>query len=192
MTTFYTSDLHFGHGNIIDYSDRPFDSIEHMNEEMIVRWNETVLPTDEVYVLGDVALGKRTETVPLAGRLNGKKKLVRGNHDTCWCGHRKVRQSDIDLYAEHFELLPNIVEHTLANGIPVRLCHFPYSGDSHDEDRFTSHRPVNDGTWLLHGHVHEKFLRDRWQINVGVDVWDFYPVNEEWIIEMIMTAPCGI
>lgn len=189
MTTFYTSDLHFGHGNIIDYSDRPFDSIEEMNEAMIERWNNTMTEADEVYVIGDVALGKRVETVPLAGRLNGKKKLVPGNHDTCWGGHRRVRQSDIDLYAEHFEILPSEVDHVLPeSGIPVKLCHFPYEGDSHDEDRFTMHRPVDTGGWLLHGHVHEKWQVLKRQINVGVDVHDFYPVSSDWIVETIRAS----
>ncbi|WP_258934193.1 hypothetical protein [Nesterenkonia pannonica] len=52
MTTFFTSDHHFGHANIIRYCDRPFADVAEMDEAMIDRWNETVSPDDEVWVLG--------------------------------------------------------------------------------------------------------------------------------------------
>ena len=52
---FFTSDLHFGHANIIKYDSRPFNSISHMDEELIKRWNESVSPNDTVYILGDIS-----------------------------------------------------------------------------------------------------------------------------------------
>jgi calcineurin-like phosphoesterase family protein len=67
----------------------------------------------------------------------------------------------------------------------VLACHFPYRGDSHDQDRYVEHRPVDEGAWLLHGHVHERWrVLDR-MINVGVDVWDYRPVSEATLADLI-------
>lgn len=70
-------------------------------------------------------------------------------------------------------------------GLTVVACHLPYRGDSHDQDRYVTHRPMDNGSWRLHGHVHGRWqLRDR-MINVGVDVWDYKPVAEERIAILI-------
>lgn len=81
MTTFYTSDTHFGHERILELCERPFSDVTRMNEALIERWNNVVQPEDTVYHLGDVALGKIAESLPLISRLNGYKILVLGNHD---------------------------------------------------------------------------------------------------------------
>lgn len=87
MTTWFTSDLHFGHANIIEYSGRPFRDVGHMNRALIERWNELVQPADTVWVLGDVAMGRIVDTLPLVRQLAGRKLLLAGNHDRCWDGH---------------------------------------------------------------------------------------------------------
>lgn len=74
-----TSDTHFGHENIISYCDRPFSSVEEMDEKLIENWNSVVKPSDKVYHLGDVFFGGNPRLT--LGRLNGKKRLVVGNHD---------------------------------------------------------------------------------------------------------------
>ena len=61
----------------------------------------------------------------------------------------------------------------------VRACHFPYHGDSRDEQRFDHHRPIDDGGVLLHGHVHTRWRVEGRQINLGCDVWDYRPVAED-------------
>ena len=75
---------------------------------------------------------------------------------------------------------PEVVELTV--GGQSRACHFPYFGDSHDEERFESHRPIDDGRLLLHGHVHTRWHVEGHQVNVGCDVWDYRPVSEESIV----------
>jgi calcineurin-like phosphoesterase family protein len=86
MAIFFTSDLHFGHANIIQYCNRPFNSVEHMNGVLMSNWNSVVTEDDKVIVLGDFAMGKISETLPVAERLNGMKFLVPGNHDRCFGG----------------------------------------------------------------------------------------------------------
>lgn len=176
MSLWLTSDLHFGHANIIRYCNRPFRDVAHMNAELVRRWNERVAPGDEVWVLGDVALGSIPRSLELVRSLHGEKHLVAGNHDRCWEGNRR-HERWVDRYRDAgFVEIVTQTEIDLGGGTVLPACHFPYEGDSHDEDRFIPYRPIDDGRWLLHGHVHDRWrVHDR-QINVGCDVWDWAPV----------------
>ena len=78
---FVVSDTHFNHRNIIKYCNRPFASIDEMNSELIARWNSVVGKDDVVYHLGDFAFGPSTEHGKFLSKLNGKIRLVLGNHD---------------------------------------------------------------------------------------------------------------
>ena len=79
IETYFIGDTHFGHKNIIGYNRPEFDNLEEMHEAMIERWNEVVRPKDNVYHLGDVCFGK--DNMHYLAQLNGKKRLVLGNHD---------------------------------------------------------------------------------------------------------------
>lgn len=80
--TWFTSNHHFGHVNILEYEKfaRPFETVGEMNEHLIHMWNCTVRPNDIVYHLGDFCFGKHN--LAIAKRLHGKKRLIMGNHDT--------------------------------------------------------------------------------------------------------------
>ncbi len=186
MTRFWTSDLHLGHTNIIRYCSRPFADVDEMNRELVSRWNETVDDDDEVWVLGDVALGPIAEMLDLVGTLRGHKILVAGNHDRCWAGAGAKGEAWLDRYRH-----AGFAE-VLQDSVPVRLgqfdalaCHLPYEGDSHDDDRFVARRPIDDGQLLLHGHVHERWRIKGRQVNVGVDVWDYRPVSDDELLAAI-------
>ncbi|MHB8287786.1 MAG: hypothetical protein ACYDEY_00835 [Acidimicrobiales bacterium] len=71
----------------------------------------------------------------------------------------------------------------------VLVCHFPYQGDGGATERHRRFRPVDEGMWLLQGHVHEKWRQQGRMVNVGVDVWDFTPVREEVIARLMDNAP---
>ena len=186
MTSFFTSDLHFGHQNIIKYCSRPFHSVGEMNAGLVEKWNSIVGPHDTVHVLGDVAMGRREESLQLIGALSGRKILYPGNHDRCWYGHgeRALQLEQEYLDAGFLEIRQGTVP-LVVGGREVLLCHFPYQGDSGDTDRYGEYRPVDDGSWLIHGHVHEKWRRQGRMINVGVDVWDFAPVPEDTIVGLM-------
>ena len=68
MSQWFSADLHFGHANIIRYCDRPFADVDEMNWRLVRRWNATVAPTDEVWVLGDVAMGRLDDSLPWCDR----------------------------------------------------------------------------------------------------------------------------
>lgn len=78
---FYISDLHFGHKNIIRYDNRPFKSVEEMDNTLINNWNRTVSSEDIVYILGDISWYDDDKTVKIFKQLNGIKVLIKGNHD---------------------------------------------------------------------------------------------------------------
>jgi calcineurin-like phosphoesterase family protein len=79
---FFTSDLHFGHTNVLNFDNRPFATVDEMNAEIVRRWNEKVSKDDTVYVLGDMIWKKSAKDAANVIRsLNGKIVLIKGNHD---------------------------------------------------------------------------------------------------------------
>lgn len=77
---FFVSDTHFFHKNIIDFCNRPFSSVEEMNEAIINNWNNVVSPNDYVFHLGDFCFGGSPAWDKCLDSLNGRKFLVLGNH----------------------------------------------------------------------------------------------------------------
>ena len=191
MTTWFTADLHFGHRNIITYCDRPFTDVDQMNELLVRNWNETVDPEDTVWVLGDVAMGRIDESLALVTRLAGHKILVAGNHDRCWFGHGERAEEWQQRYLDAgFERIIQGSTHVSIGDTSVLACHFPYTGDSQAIERYVEHRPVDEGEWLIHGHVHEQWANNARMINVGVDVREYRPMSEAAILAIlaILTA----
>jgi len=191
----FSSDSHFWHKNVIRYCNRPFTSVEEMNELMVLAWNMNVKPDDTVYYLGDFSLAFRAvETFPQ--RLLGTKYLVPGNHDFNHSYHKKSRNPENrekwnQKYRDHgFIVLPEQTTLELPELGTVNLCHHPYAGPYELEnggDKYEKWRPVDDGKILLCGHVHEKWQTRRspkgtLMINVGVDVHGMAPVSLEKII----------
>lgn len=198
MSTFFTSDTHFGHKNIIKYSERPFVDFYHMDWTIIDRWNETVGDTDVVYHLGDTALGDSSRWDEIFKSLNGYKVLVVGNHDRIFAGEKpRQREKWDEKYHEWFDEVYDNHRITLSDGTQVNLSHFPYSGDSHDGDRYKEYRMFDMGMPLVHGHTHAEFHkhgeaarvsrspRGTLQIHVGMDAWDYRVVPESEVIRLI-------
>jgi calcineurin-like phosphoesterase family protein len=191
---FYTSDTHFGHERIIDLCNRPFTSVYDMNESLINNWNSLVSQNDVVYCLGDMVLGEIAKNLPLIARLNGYKILIPGNHNRVFSNYNpKQRDKFLIEYSNYFDeiLDEKGLLRTLSDGKGIKhsvlLCHFPYFGDSHNDERFVEYRPTDDGLPLLHGHVHERWHMNSRQFNVGVDVNNYAPVPKEIIAKWLST-----
>lgn len=146
---FFTSDLHFGHKNVIKYSRRPFKDVDHMDEELIARWNAKV-PTDgKVYFLGDLSFRKPERTLRIVNRLHGDIRFIRGNHD-----HVKG-----DL-ARRFSWIKDYHETRSPDGRKLILCHFP----------MVTWNGASRGSWMLHGHCHGNLkVTPTTRMDVGVD-----------------------
>lgn len=138
MTIFVTSDLHFGHANIIKYAQKTrgrFANIKEMDDYIIDTWNSTVKYNDIVYILGDFIFGSQQRAVEVASSLNGRKILIKGNHDVKvtkskeFCGEFEGIYSYYHLYYEK----KNII-----------MFHYPIL--SWDRQRY--------GAIHLYGHLH--------------------------------------
>jgi len=150
MNTWFTADTHFGHKNIIKYTDRPYASTLEMDEALIANWNARVRPEDHVYHLGDFALNSPEECRGILERLNGNIHLIRGNHE-------KTADACADAFVwskNYYELLiddPDAYQGKQA----IMLFHYAmrvWNGSHH-------------GTWKMRA------------IDVGVDVHGLAPVS---------------
>ena len=151
-----------------------------MEEAIIKRWNATVKPEDTVVVVGDVFLGwsKKIQKEILA-KLNGKKILVKGNHDK---SNSQMIGLGFDWSCDEMALY--------IQGERVVISHYPYApkkieGLEPYELRFLDRRPINNGGFLLHGHTHSTEKVNGRMIHVGVDAWNMTPVSENKIASMI-------
>lgn len=86
MREFITSDIHFGHKNIMNFCPetraRFNHNVEYMNSKIVLEWNEIIQPEDHTYILGDVAFCSHLTAARLLNQCNGTKTLIVGNHDT--------------------------------------------------------------------------------------------------------------
>jgi calcineurin-like phosphoesterase family protein len=171
----FTSDTHFGHQNIILYSQRPYTKedgnpdVRRMNEDLVARWNARVSQRDTVIHLGDVAMGPAPEQMKHVPLLNGHKVLVMGNHD---------RLTRTQYYRMGFEYVVRWMK--LGR---LYLTHWPTVDGERNmpeqeyRDLVLAAEPPSGFDLVLHGHVHEKWLRLGKHINVGVDVRGYQPAS---------------
>lgn len=150
MKVYITADHHFCHTNIIRYCNRPFSSVEEMNEKMIERWNRIVSEEDLVLHLGDFALANTTDLKMIREKLHGTIFLILGNHD------RKTRMNNsgfIVLPTDEIRFYNLVLTHRPLAAIP---------------DKYVN----------VHGHIHEKQTSSR-RINASVDMTNFEPISIE-------------
>lgn len=164
--TFFISDTHFGHDKICTFlrddgtgQVRPFSCAEEMDEIMVQNWNKVVKPHDKVYHLGDVAI-KRVH-IATVGRCNGKKVLVRGNHDIF----------NLEDYTPFFYDIRGV------HVMPAR-------------DMILSHIPLHDTSVTrfnvnVHGHTHEKSVGSPLHICVCVEQIGYTPISIEELMQKI-------
>jgi calcineurin-like phosphoesterase family protein len=144
VSIFFVSDTHFGHANIIDYCNRPYVNVEEMNDAMVRNWNGVVSPKDTVYHLGDVAFNNYEHIE----RLNGKIKLVPGNHDL---------QREKKVFYLFDEVLPELTYLKLDKLRRFVLCHYPLESWRREY------------TYHLHGHAHGTAGVKHNRLDMGVD-----------------------
>ena len=133
----YTSDLHFGHTDVIRFDHRPFADREEMDVYLIRNWNERVQPDDDIYIVGDFCHHSDKSPAWYLRQLKGHKHLIIGNHDNPLITNEK---------ALHCLESVEKMEHITDNGKQICLCHFPiaeWNGFFH-------------GSWHIYGHIHNK------------------------------------
>jgi calcineurin-like phosphoesterase family protein len=170
---FFTADTHFCHINAIKFCNRPFQNIEQMNKTLIENWNSRVAGGDDIYILGDFLFrGTGVEANEIVKKLNGKKYLIRGNHD------RFLDNKDFDK----------------SGFVWIKDYHVLY----YEKRKFVLfHYPIFewDGYYRnsihLYGHVHSGEMSQKvagalggTAVNVGTDVHNYYPVSIEEILKI--------
>jgi calcineurin-like phosphoesterase family protein len=165
---YFTSDMHYGHANIIKYAKRPFKHVDEMDRTMIERWNQVVRPDDTVWVLGDVAFYKDiNRTISLIASLSGKKHLVWGNHD------KQLRKDPRfkSLFLSTSDMTETTVLDPEGYGGNQKIILNHYAMRVWNKSHF--------GSWQLYGHSHGSLKDDpsSLSIDVGVDCWDFMPAS---------------
>lgn len=150
MQTYFTSDTHLWHKNILNFENRPFASVEEMNDSMIQNWNEQVNDEDIIYHLGDLCFGNFDKTVDALKRLKGKIILIKGNHDPSKY-YKKINEMGL-LHGYHE--VGTVLKHKKHQ---MWLTHYPFDIG------------VRPRMWSIHGHIHGEESNLINQINVGVD-----------------------
>ena len=166
MNTYFSSDTHYFHDNIIKYCNRPFLSADEMNQTMLKRWNDVVGPDDIAVHVGDISAGLKGRTSDLErviGQLNGRKILVRGNHD---------HQTNEWYLSAGFL---RVFDHVNLGG--VLLTHYPLQELVQQIDDLSV---LGNVEHVIHGHVHRTDIPEfEMHYNVAADRNDFTPISLE-------------
>ena len=170
MAVFFTADLHFGHSGILEFCDRPFDSVDDMNRALISNWNSRVSNDDHVYIVVDLFYGGRdadgqNEAIKTVKKLNGILHLVAGNHDFPYLKNMEYHYLFADV--DHIRYLSH-------EGKNIFLCHYPLAEWS----------GFFRGSWHIYGHIHnaknaafEHMKKFDHALNAGVDICNYMPVT---------------
>lgn len=167
---YYTADLHFGHENVLKFDGRPFETIEEHDNFLIERWNETVRPEDQVYILGDFCMRAKKSPLEYLRKLNGRKYLIKGNHDSGLLKDPEV--------VKEFEWIEKM--YFVKDGdYRIVLCHFPIA----------EWNKYNTGSWHIYGHIHNKrgrafeyMRKEERALNAGIMINHYVPVTMEQLI----------
>lgn len=163
----FTADTHFGHANIIKYSNRPFDNVEEMNNALISNWNKVVGDKDIVYHLGDFCFGNPRNYIT---QLNGDiVHLIRGSHD-------KNSQQYIDC-GNLIIIQPDGLHDEYGNPRFITLGHYA----------MRSWHLSHYASWHLFGHHHGNLEPYGLSFDVGVDCWGYFPVSLDEVAEKMKT-----
>lgn len=153
-----TSDMHVGHKNVIRYSNRPFSSVEEMDETLIENWNSKVGDNDVVFNLGDFAFLNQKKIIEILENLNGTQYFIYGNHD------RLMASDAVQNFCKRsgkIKLFCDVIECNYKK-TPIYMCHY-------------AHRVWNKshyGCIHLYGHSHGSLPRIGRSMDVGVDSTD--------------------
>jgi calcineurin-like phosphoesterase family protein len=157
---FFISDTHFGDTDMTVITNpnngkplRPWRTVEEHDEALIENWNKVVKPNDKVYHLGDVAMPRKS--LHILDRLNGKKVLIRGNHDIY----------SLKDYSKYFYDIRGMF---VMPNTGMVLTHAPIHPSC--RERFGCN---------IHGHIHEGEIWDTFYTNICVEKIDFTPISFE-------------
>ena len=173
MRTFITSDIHFSHTNIMKFcpESRKFRDVTDMDESIIRIWNSTVGVDDLTYILGDVAFCPAPKAISIVSRLNGRKILIKGNHDS-----KLVKDP---AFCKQFEEVVDYKRMT-HNGQGIVMFHYPiWEWDQ-----------MHRGAVHFHGHLHARPTGIEGRIfDVAMDGNNCVPYDMDQLIARVIKEP---
>ena len=186
---FFTSDLHFGHENVLRFDNRPFSSVEEMDAELVRRWNEKVGKGDLVYVLGDLIWKSRNgDAHNLIRSLNGQIILIKGNHDRFL--HNAQAKAALAGIKDYDDICVTLEDGSVRRCI---LSHYfiPfYNGHRHQAIHLHGHSHFTDEADLelkMATELNESGFKNE-IYNVGCMYWDYAPVTLAEILSQTVRA----
>lgn len=109
MSIFAISDLHLSFG-----TDKPMDIFrgwDNHTDRLLANWNRLVKENDTVILPGDLSWALKLEDTKadfeFLKKLNGKKILLKGNHDLWWSTVKKLNEFFDENKIENVEILFN-------------------------------------------------------------------------------------
>lgn len=178
--TYFTSDTHFGHANIIRFCNRPFLNVKEMDEELIARWNEKVGPNDNIFHLGDFSMHSPGKTKEIISRLNGNKFLIGGNHEKSVMKSHEVKKMFAWIKPDYQLRISGEDGYDPVN---IHLYHYKCS----------VWNKSFHGSWHLYGHSHGNNEHNPIgkSFDIGVDCHNYYPLSFYEVKDIMDTREIG-
>lgn len=163
-TIWIWSDHHFGHKNIIEFCDRPYGDVHHMNSSLINAHNNCVKENDIVIWVGDVSFMSDVKTNETLEKLTPTYKiLIIGNHDM---SKGKLKRLNFDefhlLYCMELEDMVLVFTHFPFYEMPISTL----------DMGMTENKPL----FNFHGHTHAEVMVRGRHINIAVEATEYKPV----------------
>lgn len=177
MTKWITSDLHFGHKNIMKFCPETrgrYSGVDDMDLSMLEEWNSIVTPQDTVYILGDISFRDLKTTMEIVYCLNGSKHLIIGNHD-----HKLIRHQE---FLDAFHSVNHYADyHDSDHKVQVVMFHYP----------ILEWNGCHYGSVHFHGHTHggKTGLEGFRAMDVGYDSTGKLLSNYDELITEAKTKP---
>ena len=167
----YTSDLHFGHRNVIGFDQRPFSDVDEMDHCLMDYWNFRVRPDDTVYIVGDFCYRSEKSAAWYLRQLKGHKVLIQGNHD----GALLKEEAALSYFDDIQKMM-----HVTDGERNICLCHFPiaeWNGYYHE-------------SWHIYGHIHNRkdetfeiMKKKKRALNAGCMINGYVPVSFDELLK---------
>jgi calcineurin-like phosphoesterase family protein len=190
---YLTADPHFGHANIIGYTDRPHKNVASMDYHLIANWNSVVKKNDVVVVAGDFTLFGLNSASDYFELLNGTIRVVPGSHDYRWISDYKrkiLHDPDFQLTTKtggSVEILPEIYQFwsTVWGVYPKRwvvICHYA----------MRSWPKKSYNAWHFYGHSHGRLEPHDLSMDIGVDSHNYKPISLATLSEVMKSRQEGV
>lgn len=187
MAIYFTSDLHIGHEKVAEIRGM---SVKDHDDFVAVALCQGITKRDQVWILGDISAGGRQAEDNALTFIERAKEhtraeyhLIPGNHDSCHPQFDRAYRR-LSRFLDVFDSVQPFAWRKIA-GRRVLLSHYPYVADHTDEPRHMQWRLPDHGRWLLHGHTHQSVPVVGREVCVGLDAWDFWPVTQDRIAEIV-------